>query len=220
MSAQTTNATAPVANRIMIIRHAEKPPDDPTQTPFGVTALGQQDKESLIVRGWQRAGGLVSFFAPQQQAGFQNPAIVTPQFIYASKIKTKGSKAGQSDAQKIKKIGSKSQRPQETVTPLIERLGTNATTNFNFDKGDEKDLAQSALGCKGVVLICWEHQSIPSITAHLPVKTKTPAPTKWPVDGQGNGRFDVVWVFELDKKSGKYSFSQIPQCLLDGDSPT
>jgi len=38
------------------------------------------------------------------------------------------------------------------------------------------------------------------------------APQKRPGD-----RFDVVWVFDLDKTTGEYSFSQVPQNLLAGD---
>jgi hypothetical protein len=205
--------TNPTATKIMIIRHAEKPPNKPP--PFGITVDGQEDNDSLIVRGWQRAGALVNFFAPQQGAQFHNPSIATPQFIYASKIETKGSKP----TSKGKKIGSKSKRPQETVTPLIEMLGTQASVNFTFDKGDEKHLAQSVLACNGVVLICWEHQNIPSITKHLPVSSQTPVPKKWPVDKQGDGRFDVVWIFGLDQTSGTYNYSHVPQCLLAGDSP-
>lgn len=209
------------ASKIMIIRHAEKPPEPPKATPppYGITIDGVQDPESLIVRGWQRAGGLVNFFAPQQKGSFQNLAIATPQTIYASKIKTKDTDSSESNGKKKKKIGSKSKRPQETVTPLIEMLGNSITYNFTFDKGDEEDMANSAMSCKGVVLICWQHESIPAIAASLPVDPKTPAPKDWPVDPQGQSRFDVVWVFDLKQKSGKYSFSQIPQCLLAGDSP-
>jgi hypothetical protein len=39
----------PIAIKLMIVRHAEKPPAQPP--PFGVTAAGQQDVECLIVRG-------------------------------------------------------------------------------------------------------------------------------------------------------------------------
>jgi hypothetical protein len=211
------STTKTTASKIMIIRHAEKPPDNPP--PDGITIDGVEDPESLIVRGWQRAGGLVNYFAPQQGGSFHNPAIVTPQTIYASMIKTKDTDTGESAGKKKKKIGSKSKRPQETVTPLIEMLGNAATSNFTFNKGDEEDLANSAMSCKGAVLICWEHQSIPAIAASLPVDPKKPAPGSWPVDPHGQGRFDVVWVFDLKQKSGKYSFSQIPQCLLAGDSP-
>lgn len=38
----------------MIIRHAEKPAD--SGTPFGVDINSNLDAESLIPRGWQRAG--------------------------------------------------------------------------------------------------------------------------------------------------------------------
>ena len=49
MSANTRRAA-----KIMVIRHAEKPSDSPP--PHGVTAEGEREDESLIVRGWQRAG--------------------------------------------------------------------------------------------------------------------------------------------------------------------
>jgi hypothetical protein len=206
----------PIASKIMIIRHAEKPPASPP--PYGVTHHGKQDDESLIVLGWQRAGALATYFFPQQQAHFQNPSIATPQTIYASKIETKDAEANDSKGKK-KKIGSKSKRPQETVTPLIELLGSKAESNFTFDKGDEAAVAASAMACTGVVLICWEHQSIPAIANGLPVDAQTPVPQQWPVDSKNQGRFDVVWVFDLEKASGPYSFSQVPQCVLAGDSP-
>ena len=50
-------------SKIMIIRHAEKPPD--SGGPFGVTAGGEKDAESLIIQGWQRAGALACLFAPR-----------------------------------------------------------------------------------------------------------------------------------------------------------
>lgn len=46
---------------VMIIRHAEKPV--PGGADFGVTEQGEVDPASLTVRGWQRAGGLCSFFS-------------------------------------------------------------------------------------------------------------------------------------------------------------
>jgi hypothetical protein len=51
------------ANKIMVIRHAEKPDD--SGTVFGVTTEGLQDPEELTVRGWQRAGALATFSHPQ-----------------------------------------------------------------------------------------------------------------------------------------------------------
>ena len=80
--------TRPTAPKIMIIRHAEKPP--PT---FGVNADGVQDKESLTVRGWQRAGALAPFFAPPPGAPLPNPALATPRYVYAAKIEGGGAAA-------------------------------------------------------------------------------------------------------------------------------
>jgi len=53
------------AQKIMIIRHAEKPEH---HGPRGVDENGNEDKESLTVRGWQRAGALVQFFGPSGNA--------------------------------------------------------------------------------------------------------------------------------------------------------
>jgi hypothetical protein len=187
----------PGAPKIQIIRHAEKPSDTPP--PHGVDANGDHDKESLIVQGWQRAGALAAFFAPSGGL-FQNPYIATPQFVYASQV-------GQS---------SKSERPQETITPLVAKLGTNVEVNFNFSKGQEASLAASAIACTGVVLICWQHENIPDIANNIPVSpnNKTPVPDQWPDD-----RFDVVWIFDFDTSAGGYTFNQVPQLLLDGDTP-
>ena len=61
--------------------------------------------------------------------------------------------------------------------------------------------------------ICWQHELIPTI-ANVIVGNETTVPQSWPGD-----RFDVVWIFDLDTSSSSYSFSQVPQCLLAGDSP-
>ena len=49
--------------KIMLIRHAERPSAD--KSIRGVTQEGIKNKEELTVRGWQRAGALVRFFAPR-----------------------------------------------------------------------------------------------------------------------------------------------------------
>jgi hypothetical protein len=48
----------------------------------------------------------------------------------------------------------KGKRAQQTVGPIAEKLGSMATLNFTFDKGDEAALITSAMACPGVVLIC------------------------------------------------------------------
>jgi hypothetical protein len=192
----------PGATKIMIIRHAEKPPDPPSPPPpYGVNANGTQDAESLIIQGWQRAGALAGLFAPAR-GPFQDPNLATPQFVYASRA--------------VPHTDSDSMRPQETVTPLINKLGNGVSVNFEFLKGEEHAAATSALVCKGVVLICWEHKNIHKLVHEIPVSPQqmTPVPKKW--DGD---RYDMVWIFDLDPDTGTYLFSQVAQLLLAGDAP-
>jgi len=77
---------------------------------------------------------------------------------------------------------------------------------------DIDKLAADAMA-SGSALICWQHEDIPSI-ANVLVGNQTTVPQEWPGD-----RFDVVWVFDLGTSSNSYSFNQVTQCLLAGDSP-
>jgi len=184
------------APRILLIRHGEKPPDNPP--PHGVTKHGDHDDQSLTVKGWQRAGALVCLFSPS--AGpLQSPLISTPGVIFASPPGGSGSEE------------SLSQRPVETVTPLAKKLGLDVQTGFL--KGDETQVAQAAMAQSGVVLICWQHKGIPLI-ANAILGNQTTAPQAWPGD-----RYDVVWIFDLEA-GGTYSFNQLPQLLLSGDLPS
>jgi hypothetical protein len=177
------------ASKIMIVRHAEKP-TDPGVTPEidGVSASGQQDPEELVVRGWQRSGGLVRLFAPRD-GHFVDPHLATPGTIFASGVAHH----------------SKSLRPQHTVLELATVLGL--SLNTQFAKDDYSAMADAAVATHSIVLIGWEHQDIPSIA------NSTTVPQTWP----GN-RFDIVWVF--DRQGAGWVFSQVPQLLLSGDSPT
>ena len=179
--------------KIMIVRHAEKPAD--SGKPHGVDADGEQDKESLIVQGWQRAGALAVLFAPSHGA-LQNPALVMPECLFASGIAHH----------------SESKRPQETITPLAAKLGL--TINTQAQKGQEGQVAALAMACGGFALIAWEHQDIPAI-ANAILGDSTTAPQSWP-----GSRFDLVWVFDWDAGNRRYVFSQVPQQLLAGDLPT
>ncbi|WP_035059128.1 hypothetical protein [Andreprevotia chitinilytica] len=182
----------PQATKIMIVRHAEKPAD--TGAPYGVAIDGTQDAESLIVRGWQRAGALAVLFAPSH-GPLQNTGLAQPQALFASGIAKH----------------SESMRPQETLTPLSQKLGIEINTGCL--KGQESQVAAQAVATAGIVLIGWEHQNIPLI-ANAIVGNDTTVPQSWPGD-----RFDIVWVFDLDS-SGNYAFSQVPQQVLAGDLPT
>jgi hypothetical protein len=109
--------------------------------------------------------------------------------------------------------GSESDRPEQTIAPLSQLLGTAVPLNLNFVKGEEQQVAAAAMACAGVVLIAWQHEDIPAIANAILGRTGI-VPPNWP----GN-RFDVVWVFDL-RPDGGYSFSQVPQMLLAGDLPS
>ena len=181
------------ATKIMIIRHAEKPVGQIN----GVDASGNQDPNSLIPQGWQRAGALVALF------GSSFGPLPAPTHLFAPN-----------------QFGSGSKRPFETITPLAAKLGLtmNATpagvSPGEYAPTDYPLMVPDALGCPGVVLIAWEHEFIPSI-ANLIVGNTTAVPQAWPA-----ARFDVVWTFDLDPATNKYSFNQHPQLLLQGDLPT
>lgn len=200
------------ASKIMVIRHAEKPPDNPPHDImpyYGVSDLGLQDPESLIVQGWQRAGALTCFFAPTH-GPLQNSELATPQFLFASGV------GGPSN----------SKRPQETITPLSLKLNLNINTGYL--ENNYAAMVTAALACDGVVLICWQHEDIlpkqsgdDSIVGELirqtgsdPKKLGVPK-GPWPGD-----RYDMVFVFDRPSGSGVFtSFTQVPQMLLAGDSP-
>lgn len=174
----------------MLIRHGEKPEVPP---PFGVNADGVEDKHSLSVRGWQRAGALARFFRSPTAKG-----ITTPTKIYASGI---GEDAVLVDGDDV----AKSLRPQQTVAPLAAAIGLAVDTSCKV--GEETKLANSIDNENGVVLVAWEHKHIPIIAQQFTGS----APNSWP----GGSVFDVVWV--LQRNGAAYDFSVVPQGLLSGD---
>src|SRR6185503_2894251 len=110
---------------IMLVRHAEKPGIYGGKLCEGVRSSGERDKDSLIVRGWQRAGALCTLFGSARIAASRGLAV--PEHLYAS------------DPDKINDTGSKSRRPKETLSALSKLLGIE--TSLEFAKGEEPELA-------------------------------------------------------------------------------
>lgn len=170
----------------MLVRHAEKPTS--SDGPFGVTAHGTRDEESLTIRGWARAGALAALFAPG--GGRISFGLEVPRALFASHAGKNGSR-----------------RPAQTITELADRLGL--TVDTTYGKGDVANLVAPVMA-SGVSLISWPHEEIPAIVAAFGRVHPTP-PVKWPDD-----RYDVVWV--LRSTDGiNWEFSQVPQQLLAGD---
>lgn len=176
-------------DKIMLIRHAERP--SPDKSIRGVAVNGQKDKESLSVRGWQRAGALNRFFAPLD-GHFVQPGLARPAALYACR-------AAPDDP---------SLRPQHTLVPIAELLGMKL--NHDHFRGDEAALVNDVLAAEGPALIAWKHDGM-HVIANAILGDKKTAPQHWPYS-----RYDFVWVF--DRRGEQWSFSQVPQLLLSGDS--
>ena len=176
--------------RIMIIRHAEK---HGAGDERGVNIYGVHTKHELTVRGWQRAGALVRFFAPLGGWPPGSP-ISTPRTIFASAATKQ----------------SPSLRSQHTVTPLAEALGIRIDNSHACD--EEPAIAAAVLTAPGPVLISWHHSHIP-ILARLIAGPHVACPPFWPDE-----RFDVVWVLDRDDDApGAWRFSQVAQRLFAAD---
>jgi hypothetical protein len=178
---------------LLIIRHAEKPGKGTWPGP-GSTFDGSADPQSLVIRGWERAGAWTALFG----AGLGGTDYPAPQKIYAANPN------GAGDAV--------SQRPAETVSALAPRiLGQDA--NLTYGLGQEQALVTELLTLSGVVLVAWEHKAIVAdIVPLLPISSGTP-PKKW----KGT-RFDVV--LRLDRADGAqgFAFQQLFPMLMSGDS--
>jgi hypothetical protein len=163
------------ATKIILIRHAEKPDD----TDGGVDPKGKPDKHDLIVRGWQRAGALVQFFANPRDP---NGPIGRPATLFATEPTS----------------GSESKRPLHTVTPLEQWL--NIPIDSTIAEGSEQDLVDKAIASNSVVLIAWHHEKIPGDRQSDPAKSEHAAevagrPLRRGVDFQPRRRQRAVDIF-------------------------
>ena len=182
---------------IYILRHAEKPLKPPLS---GVDYQGGPNEHSLLPRGWQRSGALAALFHPDfgpERSGWRTPTVlVSPSWGHPGK--------------------TAAHRAYQTIQGLSDHLGLPIRSPFS--QGEEAQLADSLVReHSGVVLICWEHKHIPLIASALPLASGTVIPPKWP-----GGRYDVIWSFSLVPGAGpaQYTFEQLPQLLLAGDSDT
>jgi hypothetical protein len=219
------------ATKIMVIRHGEKPGTYNGQSFDGVDATGDMcgssGAEHLVTLGWERAGGLVTLFAPPW--GPKSPTLATPQFLFAS------NPTAPDDADDSSDGDGPSQRPYETITAVAAALGTGSTPmtiNQSIAKKDYKDMVAAALACAGVVLISWQHEDVawenkkgkPGISQEILTQTGTAGnpfkiPQSWPT-GPAGARYDLVWVFDRPSGSGPITgFTLFAQMLLAGDAP-
>jgi len=180
---------------ITILRHAEKPSAAGSLQPaFGVDEQGRPQAESLIPRGWQRAGALAAVLS----AAAPPSPFVRPTVLFAPAYPD-----------------GTLHRPGETITPLARRLELPLQTPVT--KGQEDVLVSAALLPQPGqdVLVCWEHHHIPAIVAALTqaldVSTLTPNGTLWPDTDFSSA---LMWIRQPD---GLYTLTQTSLRVLDGD---
>jgi hypothetical protein len=173
---------------IMIIRHAEKP--RPGAGEIAIDAHGVADPGGLSVRGWQRAGALVPYFASRTSSSRQ-PGISPPASIFAAASH------------------ERTKRPAMTVAPLATALEIRMQAEHRSD-GGEVEVIRRSLAADGPVLICWRHEQIPALAAALGVADA--AARRWDDDC-----YDDVWVFARDDNLG-WRWSVQHQSLLAGDT--
>jgi hypothetical protein len=228
---------------IYIIRHGEKPgtadPDKPGKVPahtpvelqpttFGIDSQGTFNPDSLTPRGWQRAGALAVLFgkAPVASSSKPNvpPALARPDHLFAPLYDTAN---GQPDANE--------HRAFETIQPLCEVLDvlSRASAGPGVEIHAHHQITDTAAAMAKVLqsgattaLVAWEHHNIyvqgtpptasTGLVAGLDVEVGVANIGEVPPCWLGD-RFDLVWCFQLGS-DGKYTFSQIPQLLLAGDS--
>jgi hypothetical protein len=183
-----TPALLPHPGALIMIIRHGEKPSDSDGSP-GMDGTGKHDPHSLTTRGWTRARALVQLFAPV--AGAAGPRMTRPTAIYAS--------GGD---------GGEGRRTRQTVTPLAAYLRVPVDTSFS--KGHESALARHVASRTEPTLICWQHGELPAIAGALATVTPAP-PTSWPDD-----RFDLIWA--LAPTGAGWSFHQIPELLLQGDS--
>jgi broad specificity phosphatase PhoE len=183
--------------QIIVIRHAQKPSAKPHRR--GVREDGTNDHESLTVQGWQHAGSLAAIFAGPGplEHGLNRPDVIFAADIGKKRVKGAGGK-------KVT-VGSHSRRPLQTVAAMAERVGLTPVTSYT--KGEEAELVQDVLGRNDSVLICWQHEDIPTIGNRI-IGDATTVPQAWP-----ENRYDLIWIFDRTTKG--WRFTELSQARLD-----
>lgn len=149
---------------IMLIRHAEKPP----QGQAGVNEAGEPQDGTLSVAGWRRAGALVPYFASLADR-VHTRLLCRPQHIHAARP---------TDLHL-------STRPADTVQPLAALLGLSVDERWSAE--DPVDhLADALRVLEDPVLVCWRHHGLPALARAI--LKGDGIPEHWPDD-----RFDLTW---------------------------
>lgn len=210
---------------VMIIRHGEKPgnPDDE-----------KDGGPHLSILGSARAAALPSLFTPGQNeptvSGLHQLAadlsIGKKNVHFTGAYSSTGVEAGEPrfptpDFLFATKADAGSNRPVETITPLMQALKcfndpqVTINSDFSNDHNGIKDLKKEILlnpiYAGKVILICWHHGKIPKLVKHLGAPANQLPWSKWP-----STIFDLI--LRITWENGRASLVIAVQQLLHGDS--
>ena len=198
---------------IILIRHAEKLEWDHGIEPSVEVREAYVDNHKLSPKGYERSYALVGYFTSRiemVELMKERPLAL----VISQDIDTSSEAWGKSD------------RPRETIWPLMQYQRENCTnenrsnispnlelrlltkSQFKMIKDIVRDKHSKYDG--KTVLICWCHQQLPLIAELLGISY----PPKWP-----KRRFDITWVIKLEEEEKESSLNIMPQNLLFGDSP-
>jgi len=131
----------PADDVLLIIRHGEKPIPG---SIVGITANGDADDHSLIVRGWVRAGALIAFFTSGKVP--RATAVVASQGT------------------------TKSRRPAQTVTYVAAALGLPLIIKYDIEV-QIKETAAFLNARHGTTIVSMEHQSVVPLLEEMGANT-------------------------------------------------
>jgi hypothetical protein len=175
--------SSPAPDKIMIIRHREKPNEKSANPACRTGYLDDRflrpDPAGLTRQGIKNAAALVPFFAKPVAP------IEVPRTIFAT------APARDSD------------REQLTVAPLVAYFRANhepVKYINNIPIKAEKELFKQAVSAAMPVLICWHHTRIRHIAARF--KVTNPPTNGW---SWNDADFSSIWVFTRDGSGWRFS---------------
>jgi hypothetical protein len=194
-----------VSDLVICIRHGEKPinaehkheqvpPDDKDGPGFDVH--GHENRHSLTIRGWQRAGALAATDLCRQLAGEH---VVKPATFLVPQYLDEGTPCDDTAIH----------RPYQTVLQLARKTNAWPTSVGPADNTDR--LHEHIATYSGTVVVCWEHKQLQKLRGLL---VGDRAPTAWPDEA-----FDLIWRFHraAGDAKGTYRFDELEQKLLSTD---
>ncbi|KAJ3152415.1 hypothetical protein HDU86_005595 [Geranomyces michiganensis] len=201
-----TSTSSTPTTTVLLIRHAEKLPWDSGLAPPKHIKAAYIDNHLLSCKGYERAQALVAYFTHRAEIA----AVVGKRpwgAVFAQDVD-------------LDEGWGKSERPRETVDPLMRSPQMSSIPFILYKKSDASYMTSQILAGKyanRTLLVSWCHQMLPQLARDLGV-----APADVPE--WDKRRFDMTWVVDIAGVGGKEgggvkaTLRQFPQRLLYGDS--